>query len=88
MFSDLEYDRDDDAICAYGKTVNGFMLVQGWHLRYLFCLVISSLVASICVVAIATAVCHSFEAGLTAGSYALGLMTIVLALLTFLSFIL
>lgn len=85
IFSHLEWDQGYDAISPYGKTINGFLLVEGWHLRYIFCLVAASLIASICVVAVATAVGQSFEAGLTAGSYTLGLATIVLAVLTFLS---
>jgi hypothetical protein len=28
-----------DAACPYGKTVNAFMLVEGWRVRYLLCLV-------------------------------------------------
>ena len=88
MFSHLEQDYGHDAISPYGKTIHAFLLVKGWHQRYLFYLVPASLVASIFVVAIATAICEDFEAGLTAGSYTLGLATIFLALLTLLSFIL
>ncbi len=64
------------------------MLVEGWHVRYLLCLVAVSLLCSICVVVITTAMNQSFEAGLTAGTYALGLAAILLAVLTFLSAIL
>lgn len=83
--SHLKWDHGIDAICPYGKTVNAFLLIEGWHIRYLFCLVAASLLASICVVAVATGISQSIEAGLTAGSYTLGLATIILGLLTFLS---
>jgi hypothetical protein len=43
---------------------------------------------SIYVVAIATAMDHSFESGLTVGSYALALAGVFLAVLTFLSAVL
>ena len=58
-----------DAIDQYGNAVNAFSLIEGWRIRYLFCLVTASLMASICVVAVATSVSRSFEAGLTPGSH-------------------
>jgi hypothetical protein len=58
---------------TYGKTVNAFKIVEGWHLRYLLCLFAAGVLCSICVVAIVTAMNQSFESGLTAGSYALAL---------------
>lgn len=64
------------------------MLIEGWHVHYLLCLVAVGLLCSICVVAITTAVTQSFEAGLSAGSYALGLAAVLLAVLTFLSAVL
>jgi hypothetical protein len=69
----------------YGKSINAFELVEGWRIQYLLCLVLASLLLSIYVVATATAITKCFEAGLTKGSYALGLATIILAVLTFLS---
>jgi hypothetical protein len=61
------------------------MIQEGWHVRYLLLLVATGLLLSICVVAIATAVGHSLEVGLTAGSYACGLASALIALFTFLS---
>lgn len=84
-YSDLTYDTYEDAANPYGKSINAFELVEGWRIQYLLCLVLASLLLSICVVATATAITKSFEAGLTTGSYALGLATIILAVLTFLS---
>ncbi|KAI9816039.1 MAG: hypothetical protein M1827_002031 [Pycnora praestabilis] len=83
--SSLEYDTYADAANPYGKTIKAFLLIEGWHVRYLLCLVAGSLVCSVCIVAIATVVTRSIEAGLTAGSYGLGLTAIVLAVLTLLS---
>jgi hypothetical protein len=48
----------------------------------------AGVLGSICVVAIATAMNQSFESGLTAGSYALALAGVFLAILTFLSAVL
>ena len=64
------------------------MLIEGWHVRCLLLLIAFSLLCSVCIVAISTAVSQSFEAGLTAGSYALGLATVLLAVMTFLSAVL
>lgn len=58
-----------DAVGQYGNTVNASSSTEGWPIRYLFCLVTASLMASICVVAVATSVSRSFETGLTPGSY-------------------
>lgn len=66
----------------------GFQLIEGWRIRYLLFLVMASLFLSSCVVAISTAVLHSFQAGLTAGSYALAIAAVLLGALTFLSAIL
>jgi hypothetical protein len=48
----------------------------------------AGVLGSICVVAIATSMNQSFESGLTAGSYALALAGVFLAVLTFLSAVL
>jgi hypothetical protein len=77
--------KGEDAISPYGKVVYGFQLIEGWHIRSILYLVIASLFLSACVVAISTAILHSFEAGLTAGSYALAIAAVILATLTFFS---
>jgi predicted Co/Zn/Cd cation transporter (cation efflux family) len=77
-----------DAANPYGKTVYAFTVVEGWHVRYMLLLLIASILCSICVVAVATAVSQSLEGGLTAGSYALGIATILLSIMTFLSAVL
>ena len=61
------------------------MIVEGWRVRYLLCLVAFSLFFSIVVVAITTAVARSPVVGLTAGTYSLGIATVFIAIFTFLS---
>jgi hypothetical protein len=51
-------------------------------------LFIGGVLCSVCVVAVATGVSQSLECGLTAGSYALGIVTVLLATMTFLSAVL
>jgi hypothetical protein len=83
--SDLTYDTYEDAANPYGKSINAFKLFEGWRIQYLLYLVLASLLLSVCVVAMATAITKNFDTGLTTGSYALGLATAILAVLTFLS---
>ncbi|KAH8757118.1 hypothetical protein BGZ57DRAFT_932894 [Hyaloscypha finlandica] len=87
-YDSLQYDEYLEASKPYGKTVNAFKIVEGWHLRYLLCLFAAGVLCSICVVAIVTAMNQSFQSGLTAGSYALALAGVFLAILTFLSAVL
>lgn len=84
-FRNLAWDQGYYAIKPDGKVVYGFQLIEGWHVRSILYLVISSLFLSACVIAISTAILHSFEAGLTAGSYALAIAAVILAALTFFS---
>jgi hypothetical protein len=86
--SGLQWDKYFDAANPYGKTINAFKIIEGWHLRYLLCLFGSSVFCSICITAIITVAKQSFEAGLSAGSYTLALATVFLAVLTFLSAVL
>ena len=81
----LAWDTWNDAVSPYGKIINGFQLVEGWHIKYLLCLIAGSLLLSASVVAISTAILGNLEAGLTAGSYTLAITTLGLAVLTFLS---
>ena len=57
-------------------------------MRYFICLVAVGMVFSLCTIGIVTVINGSFEAGLTGGSYALGLAAVLLAALTILSVIL
>ena len=59
--------------------------MEGWHIRYLVCLIGTSFLASICVAAVAAVVTKNFDATLTAGSYACGMAVALLAVFTFLS---
>lgn len=81
----LAWNAWQDAVSPYGKIINGFQLIEGWHTRYLLCLIAGSLLLSACVVAVSTAILGNLEAGLTAGSYTLAITTLGLAVLTFLS---
>lgn len=65
--------------------MNAFAIVEGWHIRYLLVLIGLGLLVSFLVVSTATIVSRSLEAGLTAGSYALGVVTLLLAAMTLLS---
>ena len=53
----------------YGKNINSLIVVQGWHLRDDSYLESTSLIASVCAVAIATAVSQSFEGKSTLRTY-------------------
>lgn len=82
------YDSYCNAREPYGKIVNGFLIVEGWHLRFLLVIITSCLLCSVCIIAVTTAASHSLDAGLAAGSYAVGFGTTGIAVLTFLSAIL
>lgn len=84
----LQYDISADAANPYGKTINGFKVIEGWHPRYMLCMFASSVFFSLCIVALITTINGSFEIGFTAGSYALALATMVFAVLTLLSAVL
>ncbi|KAF2192843.1 hypothetical protein K469DRAFT_551488 [Zopfia rhizophila CBS 207.26] len=84
----LRFNEYLDAANPYGKMVRAFMLIEGWHVRYLLLLIAAGLFCSICTIAVSTAVSHNFETGLTAGSYACGLATALIAVFTFLSAVL
>lgn len=86
--SNLCVETYGDAACPYGKTINGFVLVEGWRIRYLLCLVAASLVGSICVAAVGWVYGRSMVSGLTAGTYAVTVTAVPLGVLTFLSAVL
>jgi hypothetical protein len=75
----------NDAANPYGKEINAFLLIEGWRTEYVRYLVFGSILCSICVVAISAAVSQSLETALTAGSYACGLATALVAVFTLLS---
>jgi hypothetical protein len=79
------YNEHLDALKPYGKTINGFLIVEGWHVHCILWIMIGCLFCSICVAAVTTAASHSLDSGLAAGSYAVGFGATALALLTFLS---
>jgi hypothetical protein len=81
----LRFDQYADAANPYGKTIKGFELIEGWHTTYLLVLVFGALMGGVCVIAVSAAVSQSFEMALTAGSYACGLATALIAVFTLLS---
>lgn len=77
-----------DHLRPHGRPVKALYLVDGWHLRYLFCLVAAGIVISICVIAIVTLIRHDAGVGLAAGSYTIGVAAVLLAVLSILSILL
>ncbi|OBT68723.1 hypothetical protein VE03_02098 [Pseudogymnoascus sp. 23342-1-I1] len=78
-YRSLQYDRFTDAANPYGRTINAFKVIEGWHPRYMLCLFAGSTFCSLCIVALVTTINGSFEIGFTAGSYALALATMIFA---------
>lgn len=85
IYRNLEFIRYQRAAIPYSNPINAFAIEKGWHIQYILSLTAGSVIGGICVAAIASVAQHSFESGLAAGSYALGLAAILLALLTLLS---
>ncbi|KAF9701453.1 hypothetical protein EKO04_000015 [Ascochyta lentis] len=83
----LLYNRWGDAANPYGQTINAFLVVEGWNVMLVLRLISIGVFLTVCIVSIATAVSHSFEIGLTAGSYAASLLSVMLAVFAFLSLI-
>lgn len=79
------YNEWSDAANPYGKTIKAFLVLEGWNITLLLQLIGIGVFLTACVVSIVTAACHSIEIGLTAGSYAVGLLAFLLASFTFLS---
>ena len=71
----------------FGKAVNALKLVQGWHIEWLFYSVLVAVWVDILVVAILTGTIQSLLSSLTAGSYAVGLQALFLAVLAILEVI-
>ncbi|KAE8143670.1 hypothetical protein BDV38DRAFT_276755 [Aspergillus pseudotamarii] len=84
----LTSDKFSDAENLYGKRIYAFMVVEGWHIRYMPFLFMVGALCSICAVVVAAGVSQGLEAGLTAGSYELGIATVFLAIMTFLNAVL
>jgi hypothetical protein len=49
----LQYDKSADAAAPYSRTLPAFLLIEGWHVRYLLILIGVGLLGSFCVVAVA-----------------------------------
>jgi hypothetical protein len=75
--SDLTYDKWLDPANPYGKTLNAFLVVEGWNITLLSQLIGITIFLTSCLIAIVTVAYHSLETGLTAGSYAVGLLSVL-----------
>lgn len=84
----LKKARFESAAVPYGPDIMALMLVDGWHVKRLLVLVVLGVPASAIVTALTTAICKSIDIGLTAGSYALGVVAVTVGTLSFLSAIL
>ena len=84
-FRSLVYNKYLDAANPYGQTILAFLVIEGWHIRLVLKLVGIGVFLTICVVSIVTAVSHSLDVGMTAGSYAASLLAVLLAVFAFLS---
>ena len=88
----MAYHFLDAAVC-YGNIVPGesipaLLLVDGWKTSRLLILIGFAVLTGIIVTVIGTAAGHGVSNGLTAGSYAFGIVTVLIATLTFFSAIL
>ncbi|KAH6646768.1 hypothetical protein BKA67DRAFT_695302 [Truncatella angustata] len=84
-YEGLKFDQCGDAANPYGNQIKGFLIVEGWHIRYLLLLIAGSLLCGIVAVAIAAAVSQSLELAFTVGSYVCGLATALIAVFTLVS---
>ena len=75
-------------IHPYGQPVKALLLVEGWHIGYLMSLVGVGVMISLVVVAIVTLAMKYIDTGLAAGSYSIGIASVLLGLFTVLSYIL
>jgi len=80
--------RFEDAASLYGQSIPALLLIDGWHTRRLLVLFGISVLSSLCVTALATAIGRSLNTRLTAGSYAFGILALVISALTLFSAIL
>jgi hypothetical protein len=68
-----------------GESIPALLLVDGWDVSRLLTIIGFAIVISIVVTAIRTAARHSISTGLTAGSYAFGAVSVLIATLTLFS---
>lgn len=79
-----------DAAVCYGNSVPGedipaLLLVDGWNIQRLLILIGFAVSTGIIVTVIGTAAGHGISNGLTTGSYAFGIVSVLIASLTFFS---
>lgn len=82
----------DAAVCYGdifpGKSIPALLLVDGWKISRLLIIIGFAILISIVVTAIGTAAGKNVSTGLTAGSYAFGVVAVLIATLTLFSAIL
>jgi hypothetical protein len=82
----------DAAVCYGdifpGESIPALLLVDGWNISRLLIFIGFAILIAIVVTAIGTAAGQNLSTGLTAGSYAFGVVSVLIATLTFFSAIL
>jgi hypothetical protein len=77
-----------DAGNRLGQPLPALLLVEGWHIKRLLTFLGLGVFSSICATALATILSKSVTAGATVGSYAFGIMAVLVGMLTLFSAIL
>ncbi len=82
----------DAAVCYGdvfpGESIPALLLVDGWNISRLLIIIGFAILVSLIVTAIGTAVGQNVSTGLTAGSYAFGVVSVLIATLTLFSAVL
>ncbi|KAL9638748.1 MAG: hypothetical protein Q9164_001365 [Protoblastenia rupestris] len=87
-YSALAEDRWTEIEEPFGKTIHALELIQGWHTMRLLYSTIAAAIADVLIVAMITVATKSLQSGLAAGSYAVGLQALFLAMLAMLGVVL
>ena len=80
--------RFKEASSRYGDGIPALLLIDGWQIKCLLVLLGLGVLGSLCVTTLTTAISKSINMGLTAGSYAFGMIAIGIGALTLFSAIL
>jgi hypothetical protein len=83
--SGLIYDKWFDAAHPYGRTIRALLVVEGWNIMRLLQLIGVGAFLIVSIVSIITETFHSPEVGLTAGTYTVSLLAILLTMFIFMS---
>ena len=86
--SALSEDQFTDAEEPFGKTVNALEPIKGWHTKELLFTILAAAALDVCIVAVVTVATKSLQSGLAAGSYAIGLQALFIAVIAMLGVVL